>query len=180
MGLFSKGKSPEEKNALAHSRLSAKLVIDSEKALKFVSSDGTDVTGAIFALKSMEDLTATISPHIVLFPNRVLKVSGNILSRGKELTPIEKISSVEMSGGIRPTIQIYTSGNAITFKSDVVSGPHFIDLLRDLIEKAGKKSTNPKESNSSVDALEKLANLLERGLITEAEFKSEKAKIISS
>ena len=79
-----------------------------------------------------------------------------------------------------PTIEIHTSGNTIVFKSDVISGPHFVELLRDLIDSKGSKSAGPQDSNRSVDALEKLANLLERGLITEAEFMSEKAKIISS
>lgn len=180
MGLFSKGKTPEEKKALAETRVSETIIRDSEKALKFVSSDGTDVSGAIFALKSLENLTKMISPHLVLFPDRVLKVSGNLLLRGKEFTPIEKITSVEISGGIMPTIEIHTSGNTIVFKSDVISGPHFVELLRGLIDSKGSKSASSKESTSSVDALEKLANLLERGLITEAEFKSEKAKIISS
>lgn len=179
MGLFSKGKTPEERKIAAEARVSDQLIRDSEKALKFVSSDGTDVSGAIFALKSLENLTKMISPHIVLFSDRVLKVSGNLLMRGKEFTPIEKITSVEISGGIMPTIEIYTSGNTISFKSDVISGPHFVELLRGLIDQKSSSSIGKLKDVSSIDALEKLASLFERGLLTEEEFISEKKKITS-
>jgi len=179
MGLFSNGKSPEEKKLAAQAKVSDQLTRDSEKALKFVASDGTDVTGAIFALKSLENLTKMISPHIVLFSDRVLKVSGNLLLRGKEFTPIEKITSVEISGGIMPTIEIYTSGNTISFKSDVISGPHFVELLRGLIDEKSGSGKGNSENMSSATALEKLANLFERGLLTEEEFLSEKRKITS-
>ena len=180
MGLFSKGKTPKEKKIAAEARVSDQLIRDSEKALKFVASDGTDVSGAIFALKSLENLTKVISPHIVLFSDRVLKVSGNLLMRGKEFTPIEKITSVEISGGIMPSIEIYTSGNTISFKSDVISGPHFVELLRGLIDQKSDSAKSNSEYGSSVAALEKLADLYERGLLTEEEFLSEKKKITST
>lgn len=179
MGIFSKGKTPEEKKIAAEARVSEQLIRDSEKALKFVASDGTDVSGAIFALKSLENLTKMISPHIVLFADRVLKVSGNLLLRGKEFTPIEKITSVEISGGIMPSIEIYTSGNTISFKSDVISGPHFVELLRGLIDQKSGNTKSKEQNTSSVLALEKLANLFEKGLLTEEEFISEKRKITS-
>ena len=179
MGLFSKGKTPEEKKIAAEARVSDQLIRDSEKALKFVASDGTDVSGAIFALKSLENLTKMISPHIVLFSDRVLKVSGNLLMRGKEFTPIEKITSVEISGGIMPAIEIYTSGNTISFKSDVISGPHFVELLRGLIDQKNSSAKGDSQDVNSVTALEKLADLFERGLLTEQEFTSQKKKILS-
>jgi hypothetical protein len=99
--------------------------------------------------------------------------------RGKEFTPIEKITSVEISGGIMPTIEIYTSGNTISFKSDVISGPHFVELLRGLIDNKNMSLKMEKENTSSVNSLEKLANLFERGLLTEEEFISEKRKLLS-
>jgi len=177
MGLFSKGKSPEEKKSLAEGRVSEHLRKESEKALKFVASDGTDISGALFALESLEELGKVIKPRMVLFPDRVLKVSGNMLLRGKEFIPIEKISSVDISGGIIPSITIHTTGDVISLKSDTITGPHFVELLRELIAKG--RSSVGSESNS-VDALEKLANLFEKGVLTEEEFKSQKAKIISS
>ena len=97
--------------------------------------------------------------------------------RGKEFIPVEKISSVDISSGIIPSITIHTTVDIISLKSDTITGPHFDELFRELIAK-GRNSVGS-ESNS-VDALEKLAHFFEKGVLTEEEFKSQKAKIISS
>ena len=95
--------------------------------------------------------------------------------------------------GSRKNIEIKTTENTTDTRSLIVKTTNnkeyqffcyqLYDVLFDLIPKKDydvyKKSLNQNEENDNIEQLEKLAELKDKGIITEAEFEESKKKILS-
>jgi hypothetical protein len=99
-----------------------------------------------------------------------------ILNSSLEEIPMKNISSVEISSGLIPTVNVYTSGNTLTFRTDVLQGPRFVEVLRDCLSK--RSDGRPSGGISDVEQLEKLVSLLEKGILTQEEFDKKKKQIL--
>jgi len=175
MGFFDK-KSDEEK---LEKKLAALKSAESKARAK-AAKKGFDVTGAIFVMEAMypnEDSNMNLNmPLVAIFEDKVVQSRKAILNSSLEEIPMKNISSVEISSGLIPTVNVYTSGNTLTFRTDVLQGPRFVEVLRDCLSK--RSDSRPSGGISDVEQLEKLVLLLEKGMLTQEEFDKKKAQIL--
>jgi hypothetical protein len=176
MGIFDK-KSDEEKLAKKLEAIQAAEIKARGKAAK----KGFNVDGAIYVMEAMypkdDDAKMNLNmPLVAIFKDKVVQTRKSILNSSLEEIPMKNISSVEISMGLIPTVNVFTSCNTLTFRTDVLQGPKFVEVLRECL---ANRSEGPSQSSSSdVDQIEKLAALLERGLITREEFDKKKQQIL--
>jgi hypothetical protein len=175
MGFFDQP-SEEEKQQ----NITKALASMEEKVRKKALSKGFEVGGAIYVLEAFvpkEDETKTISrPFVAIFPDKVVQARKSIFNSSNEEIPLSRISSVEITAGLMPSVNVYTSGNVLTFRTDVLQGPRFVQVLKELLEKQGNVKSN--QGSSDVEQLEKLANLFEKGHLTKTEFEKKKKQIL--
>ena len=90
-----------------------------------------------------------------------------------EEIPLKSISSVEVSKGLLPTVTVYASGNNITFKVGV-EAQKIATIIREMLSNLGSgvKAVDP------ISQVERLAQLLEKGLLTSEEFETKKKEIL--
>ena len=174
MGLFN-NKNEEEK--LANKQ--ARLISAEERARAKAIKKGFNVEGALYVIEAMypkdDDSKLNLNmPLVAIFEDRVVQSRKSILGSSVEEIPMKNISSVEITSGLIPTVNVYTSGNTLTFRTDVLQGPQFVELLRDCL--ANRPTSN--SSLSGVEQLEKLAMLLDKGLLTKEEFEKKKREIL--
>ena len=176
MGIFDK-KSDEEKIAKKLDGIKAAEVKARGKAAK----KGFNVDGAIYVMEAMypkdDDAKMNLNmPLVAIFEDKVVQTRKSILNSSLEEIPMKNISSVEISMGLIPTVNVYTSGNTLTFRTDVLQGPRFVEVLREClsIRTDGKQTS----SISEVEQIEKLASLMEKGLSTREEFDKKKQQIL--
>ena len=115
-------------------------------------------------------------PLVAIFDDKVVQSRKSLLTSSLEEIPMKNISSVEITSGLMPTVNVYTSGNTLTFRSDVLQGPRFVEVLRECLAK--RSESKPSSGSSDVEQLEKLGALLEKGLITREEFDKKKQQIL--
>jgi hypothetical protein len=158
-----------------------KLVI--QVARGKAAKKGFNVEGALFVMDANfpKDDDAAMNfnmPLVAIFEDKVVQSRKSILGSSLEEIPMKNISSVEITSGLIPTVNVYTSGNTLTFRTDVLQGPRFVELLQECLAKRNTGNSNP--GSSDVEQLEKLATLLEKGLITREEFDGKKQQILGS
>lgn len=173
MGFFDK-KSDEEK---LEKKLAAIKTAESKARAK-AAKKGFDVTGAIYVMEAMypSDDSNMNMPLVAIFEDKVVQSRKAILNSSLEEIPMKNISSVEISSGLIPTVNVYTSGNTLTFRTDVLQGPRFVEVLRDCLSK--RSDGRPSGGISDVEQLEKLVSLLEKGILTQEEFDKKKKQIL--
>jgi hypothetical protein len=175
MGFFDK-KSDEEK---LEKKLAAIKAAESKARAK-AAKKGFDVTGAIYVMEAMypsDDSNMNMNmPLVAIFEDKVVQSRKAILNSSLEEIPMKNISSVEISSGLIPTVNVYTSGNTLTFRTDVLQGPRFVEVLRDCLSK--RSDGRPSGGISDVEQLEKLVSLLEKGILTQEEFDKKKKQIL--
>ena len=175
MGFFDK-KSDEEK---LEKKLAAIKTAESKARAK-AAKKGFDVTGAIYVMEAMypsDDSNMNLNmPLVAIFEDKVVQSRKAILNSSLEEIPMKNISSVEISSGLIPTVNVYTSGNTLTFRTDVLQGPRFVEVLRDCLSK--RSDSKPTGGISDVEQLEKLVSLLEKGILTQEEFDKKKKQIL--
>jgi hypothetical protein len=175
MGFFDK-KSDEEK---LEKKLGALKTAESKARAK-AAKKGFDVTGAIYVMEAMypsDDSNMNMNmPLVAIFEDKVVQSRKAILNSSLEEIPMKNISSVEISSGLIPTVNVYTSGNTLTFRTDVLQGPRFVEVLRDCLSK--RSDGRPSGGISDVEQLEKLVSLLEKGILTQEEFDKKKKQIL--
>ena len=176
MGIFDK-KSDEEKLAMKLDRIK-----DSEaRARGKAAKKGFNVEGALFVMEAMypkdDDAKMNLNmPLVAIFEDKVVQSRKSLLTSSLEEIPMKNISSVEISTGLMPIVNVYTSGNTLTFRTDVLQGPKFVEVLRECLSK--RSDSKPPSSISEVEQIEKLASLMEKGLITREEFDKKKQQIL--
>ena len=175
MGIFDK-KSDEEK---LEKKLAAIKTAETKARAK-AAKKGFDVTGALYVMEAMypnEDSNMNLNmPLVAIFEDKVVQSRKAILNSSLEEIPMKNISSVEISSGLIPTVNVYTSGNTLTFRTDVLQGPRFVEVLRDCLSK--RSDSRPTGGISDVEQLEKLVSLLEKGILTQEEFDKKKKQIL--
>lgn len=141
---------------------------------------GLDVTNAVYVLHAFipkEEQGKVFSrPFVAIFRDKVVQFRKSLFSPSNEEIPIERISSVAISSGLIPVVTVYTSGNIMTFDTDVLQGPKFVEILKSLLPKESKVSAP--SSGSGIDQLEKLSILFEKGHLTKSEFDTKKKQIL--
>ena len=184
MGLFKKtdeekAEKQEKINELNQKRQEklAKAQDKSEiKARERAAKSGFDVNEAtyVFSCLPNDDEKGTMNmPFGAVFTDRVVKFqkrwTGNVI----EEISLKSITSVEISKGFLPTVTIYASGNTITFKVGV-EAEKIASTVRELLPKTagGASVIDP------VAQVEKLAQLLEKGLLTKEEFEKKKKELL--
>lgn len=175
MGFFDK-KTDEEKLA---KKLEA-LKTAETKARAKAAKKGFNVDGAIFVIEAMypnEDSNMNLNmPLVAIFEDKVVQSRKAILNSSLEEIPMKNISSVEITAGLIPTVNVYSSGNTLTFRTDVLQGPRFVEILRECLAKRNDNRTSG--GLSDVEQLEKLVGLLEKGMLTQEEFDRKKQQIL--
>lgn len=176
MGIFDK-KTDEEKLAKKLEGLKTAEQKARGKAVK----KGFNVESALYVMEAMypkdDDAKMNLNmPLVAIFEDKVVQSRKSILGSSLEEIPMKNISSVEITSGLIPTVNVYTSGNTLTFRTDVLQGPRFVELLRECLSKRSIGKSSP--GSSDVEQLEKLATLLEKGLITRKEFDGKKQEIL--
>lgn len=176
MGIFDK-KSDEEKLAKKLEAIRTAELKARAKAAK----KGFNVDGAIYVMEAMypkdDDAKMNLNmPLVAIFEDKVVQTRKSILNSSLEEIPMKNISSVEISTGLIPTVNVYTSGNTLTFRADVLQGPKFVEVLRECL--ANRSDSKSGSVTSDVDQIEKLATLLEKGLLTREEFDKKKRDLL--
>jgi len=175
MGFFDQPSEEEKQKNIAKA-----LASTEEKVRKKAISKGFDVDGAIYVLEAYvpkEDETKTISrPFVAIYKDRVVQFRKSIFNSSNEEIPVERISSVAITAGLGPSVNVYTSGNVLTFRTDVLQGPRFVEVLKGLIRNNASPKTG--QGASDVEQLEKLATLFEKGHLTKSEFEKKKKQIL--
>lgn len=115
-------------------------------------------------------------PLVAIFEDKVVQTRKSILNSSLEEIPMRNITSVDISMGLIPTINVYTSGNTLTFRADVLQGPKFVEVLRECL--AIRTDSKTSSANSDVAQIEKLGELMEKGLITREEFEKKKTQLL--
>jgi len=176
MGIFDK-KTDEEKLAKKLEGLKAA----EEKARGKAAKKGFNVDGALFVMEANfpKDDDAAMNfnmPLVAIFKDKVVQSRKSLLGSSLEEIPMKNISSVEITAGLIPTVNVYTSGNTLTFRTDVLQGPRFVEVLRECL--ANRPTSNSNSGLSEAEQLEKLAALLDKGLLTREEFDNKKQQIL--
>ena len=184
MGMFKK--TPEEKEALIQviadtqkineAKLSQVQDKTEAKAREKAALSGFSVTDAVYVFKCLpnDDEKGTLNmPFGAIFPDRVAKFQKRWTGNVNEEIPIKNVSSVEVSKGLLPTVTVYASGNNMTFKVGVEASK-IASTIRELIS----QGTSNQTSIDPVAQVEKLAQLLEKDLITREEFDKKKREIL--
>ena len=149
---------------------------EEKKARERARKSGFNVDDAtyVFSCLPNDDEKGTLNfPIGAVFIDRVVKFqkrwTGNVI----EEIPLKSVSSVEVSKGILPIVTVYASGNTITFKVGV-EAQKIASTVRELLPKAtgGAGGIDP------VAQVEKLAQLLEKGLLTKDEFEKKKKELL--
>ena len=146
------------------------------KAREKARKSGFNIEDAtyVFSCLPNDDEKGTLNlPIGAVFIDRVVKFqkrwTGNVL----EEISLKSVTSVEVSKGLLPTVTVYASGNTITFKVGV-EAQKIASTVRELLPKAigGAAAIDP------VAQVEKLAQLLEKGLLTKDEFEKKKRELL--
>lgn len=161
MGLFNR-KSPEE---LAMEKEMA-IVAAEKKAREKALKKGFNIENALYVIEALypKDDEAKMNvnmPLVAIFQDKVVQSRKSFVGSSLEEIPMRNISSVEIGAGLMPTVNIYTSGNTLTFRVDVLQGPKFVEVLRSCLD--SRVDSKPSAQLSEVEQLEKLATLLEKG-----------------
>lgn len=147
-----------------------------KKARERAAKSNFNVVEAIYVfgcLPNDDEKGALNMPLGAIFADRVVKFQKRWTGDVIEETPIKNVTSVEISKGLTPTVTIYASGNNISFKVGV-EAPKIATTIRELISSgsSGASVIDP------VVQVEKLAQLLEKGLLTKEEFEKKKRELL--
>jgi len=146
------------------------------KAREKAALSGFNVTDAVYVFKCLpnDDEKGTLNmPFGAIFPDRVVKFQKRWTGNVNEEIPMKNVSSVEVSKGLLPTVTVYASGNNMTFKVGVEASK-IASTIRELIS----QGTSNQTSIDPIAQVEKLAQLLEKDLITREEFDKKKREIL--
>ena len=140
---------------------------------------GVDIDDALYIFTCLNDkddksIGSVLAPIFgIIYQDRVVKSQKRFTGAASEVIPTKNITSVEVSNGLLKTVTIYATGNVINFKVGI-EAQKIADTIRGLITSGGQTSG----SLDPVSQVEKLAGLLDRGLLTKAEFEKKKKEIL--
>lgn len=177
MGIFDKPTEEEKARNLLEAQTAMEAKVRTKAAAK-----GFDVSKAIYVLEAFlpkeSETTAVSRPFVSIFKDKIVQNRKSVFNPSQEEVPLSRISSVEITTGLVPSVNIYTNGNTLTFRTDVLQGPKFVEVLRKELSKQGMNSASSEVSD--IEQLEKLASLFEKGYLTQAEFDEKKRQVLNS
>ncbi|MCX6828192.1 MAG: PH domain-containing protein [candidate division Zixibacteria bacterium] len=118
---------------------------------------------------------------LLVTDSRVVFYRKGILGEVLETIPIMKITSIERKSILgHRTIRIHTSHDDLEFKTfDKEKEQALYTALENGRERTSDHSPSDSKQTDAFEALKKLAELKESGVITEKEFAAKKAEILS-
>lgn len=184
MGLFSK-KTPES----AAVKEEAAFHKTQEIARKGATKRGVDLSDALIfshdlqgSLKDMSEATFVLRPGRVEILNH--GKTGTMLKAGAgvESIPVDRIASVQCRNeGIGAVLDIHGSGNSLTYRTDVITGPRLRAAVVEAMGAAERDTPLPEAQGPTDDAmaqLGKLKDLRSAGVLTDDEFATKKAELL--
>lgn len=116
---------------------------------------------------------------VVLTDRRLMFVQDGIMSKQSEDFPLDKISSVQWSSGLAlGTITIFASGNKAEIKNvNKADGKSIVDTVRARL--ASPPAAPPNGGPDVMEQIRKLADLRDAGILSEDEFATKKAELLS-
>jgi hypothetical protein len=115
---------------------------------------------------------------LIVTRSRVAFYRKGMLGEVLETIPLKSITSIERKSLMgHCTIRIHTSHDALSFKT--FQGPKEQELVDAIEQGRGNAIVSQPASDSPLDALRKLAELKDAGVITEAEFQIKKAELLA-
>jgi hypothetical protein len=120
---------------------------------------------------------------IVLTDRRLLFIQDGMLSHKTEDFPLDKLSSVQWSSGIAlGSITVFSAGNkAVIQKMNKVDGKAMVDLVRGRMNDGAQAPAAAPVATPASDPfadIERLAELRDKGIITEDEFTAKKQALL--
>lgn len=116
---------------------------------------------------------------LIVTDRRVVFYLKGLMTEVTEAIDLKKVSSVEHHSTLTHNrLRIHTSGDALDFKCHEKEKAK---RLRDLIEErrgGGQTPDSEPHGDSAVDQIERLWALTEKGILTEEEFATQKAKLL--
>lgn len=105
---------------------------------------------------------------------------GMIYGLKVEDFPLEKISSIQYETGlILGKVKIHTSGNIASIDNvEKASSRIFAEFVRDKLSKPKEPIAQNSQEPNILEQIEKLGKLKDSGILTEAEFSEQKAKLL--
>lgn len=175
MGFFDKPTEQESRQKLESAIASMEAKVRTKAAAK-----GFEVSAALYVLEAFipkeEETSAFSRPFVSIFADRVVQNRKSFFNSSNEEIPLGRISSVEITTGLIPSVHVYTSGNTLSFRTDSLQGPRFVEILRSQINT--QKSRPESGASSDVEQLEKLSALFDKGHLTKSEFEQKKKQIL--
>lgn len=119
---------------------------------------------------------------LALTNRRLLFILDGMLAKTSEDFPLDKISSIQWASGLAlGTITVFASGNKAEIKNvNKDNGKVIVDAVRGRISGPPAPAPAPQAvaGVDVADQLAKLAALRDQGVLTEAEFATQKAKLL--
>ena len=105
---------------------------------------------------------------------------GMIYGLKVEDFPLDKISSIQYETGlVLGKVKIHTSGNIASIDNvEKASSRIFAEFVRDKLSKPNEPIVQNSQEPNILEQLEKLGKLKDSGILTEAEFSEQKAKLL--
>ena len=141
---------------------------------------------ALFAAGPTRAIVTWATSHFVVTTDRLVHRSGLFAKRSMEI-PLEKISDVRFSQGILE--RMIGAGDLIIespgeFGQETFSNVRRPEEVQKLIYEMGeanqRRMTGSAPTASVADELERLARLRDQGVLTEEEFRTQKARLLGS
>ncbi|MGQ0846524.1 MAG: SHOCT domain-containing protein [Sporichthyaceae bacterium] len=158
-----------------------------EYAEKLASVGNVHTSGALFVGESHDHGRNSI---VVLHPDRIERTKPKKLTalssahQDVEMTPTRSVTSVQATkdGVLNTKVTVYASGNTIEFRFAHQEAAQFKDALQRLILHGPPTppAPTPAPAFDVADQLTKLADLRDRGILTENEFAAQKAKVLGT
>jgi hypothetical protein len=131
------------------------------------------------------------SARVTLYADRIERVQERSLAslrranQDTEITPIKAVSSIQAKkDGLYTKVTVYAAGNNIDFRFGHKEAQQFKDEILKLIVpqpdgEVPSASATLKPDVDVMDQLRQLCQLRDEGVVTEAEFESKKADLLS-
>jgi hypothetical protein len=154
-----------------------------DHAEKLAALGKVSVEGALFVGESHDDGRNSI---VALYPDRIERTKPKKLTairnahQDVEMTPVRSVTSVQAKkdGLLNTKVTVFASGNTIELRFAHDEAVQFkAELQRLLLSTAAPLIPAP-ASPDFTEQLTKLADLRDRGVLTEAEFAAQKARVL--
>ncbi|HJP66437.1 MAG TPA: PH domain-containing protein [Actinomycetota bacterium] len=140
----------------------------------------------IFAFGPLPNIVQWATSHFVVTTDRLIHRSGLVAKKSMEI-PLEKISDVRFSQGVFE--RMIGAGDLVIespgeFGQETFSNVRRPEEVQKLIYEMGEanqqRMTGSPARGSVTDELERLARLRDQGVLTEEEFRAQKARLLGS